>query len=406
MTTQSVPAVHDGHRPGQSVDRQGRLRQPDRHRRRVVRLLPLRLRRRPGLRRRCSSPRSEPVTAAPCSRSGPTRSGFAARPLGGIVFGHFGDRVGRKKMLVVSLLLMGVAHVRDRPAADVRHDRHRRADPAAGLPAAAGLRGRRRVGRRGPDGRRARRRRAAAASGPRGRRPACRWATCSRPACCWSSPPSRATPTSRPGAGGSRSCSPPCWSMIGLWVRLTLEESPVFKEAQAEIAEKKQADSHMPIIEVIKDVPQGGPHRDGHADGGEHLLLHLHRRLAHLRDDYLGVDKDVILKALLIGAAIQFFVVPAIGALSDRVGRRPLYLAGAVGVGVWTFVFFGLIDTQELRQGPARRRRRPVLPLADVRPAGGVLLRAVRHLGALHRRVGGLPAGVDLRRCAGPDHRR
>ena len=37
--------------------------------------------------------------------------------------------------------------------------------------------------------------------------------------------------------------------------------------------------------------------------------------------------------------------VPTIGALSDRVGRRPLYLAGAVGVGVWTFVFFDLLDT-------------------------------------------------------------
>src|SRR5919109_5685871 len=35
--------------------------------------------------------------------------GFAARPIGGIVFGHFGDRVGRKSMLVLSLLIMGLA---------------------------------------------------------------------------------------------------------------------------------------------------------------------------------------------------------------------------------------------------------------------------------------------------------
>ncbi len=35
--------------------------------------------------------------------------GFVARPLGGIVFGHFGDRVGRKAMLIYSLLIMGVA---------------------------------------------------------------------------------------------------------------------------------------------------------------------------------------------------------------------------------------------------------------------------------------------------------
>jgi MFS family permease len=53
---------------------------------------------------------------------------------------------------------------------------------------------------------------------------------------------------------------------------------------------------------------------------------------------------------LLIGAAIQFFMIPALGALSDRVGRRPLYLAGAVGVGLWSFVFFDLVDTQKSGQ--------------------------------------------------------
>ncbi len=47
---------------------------------------------------------------------------------------------------------------------------------------------------------------------------------------------------------------------------------------------------------------------------------------------------------LLIAAAFQFFLIPALGALSDRVGRRPLYLVGAAGVGVWSFVFFGLLD--------------------------------------------------------------
>ncbi len=62
---------------------------------------------------------------------------------------------------------------------------------------------------------------------------------------------------------------------------------------------------------------------------------------------YIAVDKPVILRALLIGAAVQFIVVPAIGALSDKVGRRPLYLVGAVGVAVWMFVFFSLLDTKD-----------------------------------------------------------
>src|SRR5688572_21670198 len=55
-------------------------------------------------------PKSEPVTATLLA-FGTYALGFVARPLGGIVFGHYGDRVGRKKMLVASLLLMGVATI-------------------------------------------------------------------------------------------------------------------------------------------------------------------------------------------------------------------------------------------------------------------------------------------------------
>jgi MFS family permease len=59
---------------------------------------------------------------------------------------------------------------------------------------------------------------------------------------------------------------------------------------------------------------------------------------------YLEADKDLILKMLLVGAGMQFVIIPLLGALSDRIGRRPLYLVGAVGVGVWSFVFFGLLE--------------------------------------------------------------
>ena len=77
--------------------------------------------------------------------------GFVARPLGGIVFGHFGDQVGRKNVLVVTLLLMGVATFAIGLLPDLRRasGSGRRSCWSPALP--AGPRARRRVGRRGAD---------------------------------------------------------------------------------------------------------------------------------------------------------------------------------------------------------------------------------------------------------------
>ncbi len=89
--------------------RKARARQLRRHRDRVVRLLHLRHGRGAGTR--------APVFPNSSDLAGTLASfatlavGFIARPIGGVVMGHFGDRVGRKSMLVISLLLMGFATV-------------------------------------------------------------------------------------------------------------------------------------------------------------------------------------------------------------------------------------------------------------------------------------------------------
>ena len=65
--------------------------------------------------------------------------GFFARPVGGVVFGHFGDKIGRKKMLVISLVGMGSATCLIGSAPHLRHDRDPGADPADRAPDAPGL---------------------------------------------------------------------------------------------------------------------------------------------------------------------------------------------------------------------------------------------------------------------------
>ena len=114
-----------------------------------------------------SAPR-RPCTSGTRSSRAPARSparwpsfatlgvGFAARPLGGILGGHLGDKVGRKPVLVASLIVMGLATFVDRPAAHLRLRRRARADPAGHGAHHPGPGVRRRMGRGDPDELRAR----------------------------------------------------------------------------------------------------------------------------------------------------------------------------------------------------------------------------------------------------------
>jgi len=59
----------------------------------------------------------------------------------------------------------------------------------------------------------------------------------------------------------------------------------------------------------------------------------------------LKLSRSAVLNGVLVASAVQFFVIPAFGLLSDRVGRRPVYLAGAAGLALFAFPFFWLVDT-------------------------------------------------------------
>ncbi len=293
-------------------------------------------------------PDADPVNATLLA-FGTYAVGFVARPLGGVVFGHFGDRVGRKKMLVVALMLMGIAtfsigllptYASIGVAAPILLlvCRLLQGFAVGGEWGGAVLM----AAEHGDDSRRG----------------------------FWSSWPQAGVPLGNLLATGvlfvlaafQSDADFEAWGwripfmlsavlvLIGLYVRLQLEESPVYKEAKAEIAAKKTGASHMPILEVIKTYPKEVFIAMG-MRMAENISYYIFTIISITYvTTYLDQDKDLILKMLLIAAALQFFLVPAVGALSDKVGRRPLYFTGAVGVGIWGFFFFGLLDTN--RAGP------------------------------------------------------
>ena len=289
-------------------------------------------------------PESEPVTATLLA-FGTYALGFVARPLGGVVFGHFGDRVGRKKMLVVALMMMGLATFAIGLLPTYA---------AIGVAAPILLLVCRLVQGFAVGGEWGGAVLMAAEHGSDDRRGF------------WSSWPQAGVPLGNLLATGvlfvlaafQSDAQFEAWGwripfllsavlvIIGLYVRLQLEESPVYKEAKALIAEKKDEASHMPILEVIKTYPK-------------EVFIAMGMRMAEnisyyiftivvltYAKDFAKVGTDLILQMLLIGAAFQFFLIPALGALSDRVGRRPLYLTGAVGVAVWSYFFLGLASSE------------------------------------------------------------
>jgi MFS family permease len=59
----------------------------------------------------------------------------------------------------------------------------------------------------------------------------------------------------------------------------------------------------------------------------------------------LAIDRNVVLIGVLVASACQFVSIPFLGALSDRLGRRPVYLFGATATALLAYPFFWLLDT-------------------------------------------------------------
>jgi MHS family shikimate/dehydroshikimate transporter-like MFS transporter len=129
---------------------------------------------------------------------------------------------------------------------------------------------------------------------------------------------------------------------LGLVLRTTLKETPIFTELQ-----QTHALARAPIGEVFRTARREMLCAWG-ARLGDNSLAYIYESFVIVYvTQQLGIARDAIVTALMFSTAMQLVTTPLFGWLSDRVGRRPVYIGGAILSGLAVFPFFALQQTQE-----------------------------------------------------------
>jgi MFS family permease len=127
---------------------------------------------------------------------------------------------------------------------------------------------------------------------------------------------------------------------VGLWIRLGILETPVFQQ----LLDTNKIEK-APILEVIKKQPK-------------EIILSALLRLSEQAPFYvftafvfaytvgtLHMSRNFILSAVMAAACVSFFTIPLAGHFSDLIGRKKMYLIGVVTMGIFGFLYFGMVDT-------------------------------------------------------------
>lgn len=265
--------------------------------------------------------------------------GFIARPIGALVFGNYGDRIGRKKVLVITLVIMGLSTmlIGILPGYD-----------SIGIWAPILLTVLRFVQGFGLGGEWGGAVLMSLEHGdPQRRGLAASW-------------PQIGVPLGLLLANGALTLMLAvttdeaflAWGwrvpfllsavliIIGLWIRINVTESPEFEKLAASGGQAK-----FPLLEVFRSQRKELAIAAGSRIGTDVAFYIFVLFVVTYLTQMVGVEQSIATFVVLVSAGVMVLMIPLFGALSDRVGRRPVYLAGAVGAIVWTFAFFPLLET-------------------------------------------------------------
>jgi MHS family shikimate/dehydroshikimate transporter-like MFS transporter len=285
-------------------------------------------------------PNYDPLTGTLAS-FGTYAVGFLARPVGGIVCGHYGDRIGRKSMLVMTLLIMGVATFLIGCLPTYKSIGIWAPILLVLLRVAQGF---------GVGGEWGGAVLMAVEHSPKGRRGFYgSWPQMGVPAGLLLSTLVFRQVSKLPEdvllSWGWRVAFLLSLLLValGLYIRLAIVESAVFAEVK-----KTGTESRMPIFDVLRDHPRSVLVAMGArlAENGAFYLFTVFI-LTYATQPRVGFTRLPVLAAISIAAALELIAIPTDGWLSDIVGRRPVYLFGAILTALFAFPFFWMVDTSK-----------------------------------------------------------